>query len=549
MHLRFSLLAAVACTAALPAQLSGTYTIDPSGAANFRSFTEAVNAMFVAGINGPVDVAVLPGTYTESVLVPPIPGTDQHRITFRAVVGAGTVQLNGAAGNTFALLGVAFAKNSSITWDGFDFVSAPGHAISGSTFCENMEIRNCTFGPNHRANATGEFRHALIVGESSGSDGGWHVHHNTFTVPNYTNRTTYGIYLQNGGGWDIHDNEWDLNGCTYGIYLINNNRTLDKIWNNLFYGSLYATTSTSFSSVAAVKLDVSNYDNDVVHNTFLVTIPTTGCLIATGGLSGTSPATNRIHGNIMMLTGAGTCIVASSSTVPIVSDGNVFWAPAGEVGRVGSNATTSVLYQNLAAWQSGAGVDTASVEADPLFLSTGTPLNLRVAPGSPSTNLAVNTPVYVTTDFDGRLRDATPDAGAFESTSFAIFGSGCPGTGGLVPMIGSSGTVALGSTNFSVDLSNAAPNTLAILIGGVSRTMAGPIALPFDLGGGCFVRTSQEAAFTGVTTAQGTAFLPLPIPSNPQFVGTDFFLQWAVFDPNSASPFGVTTSDAGALQI
>lgn len=49
MNLRLSALAATLCATALPAQMSGSFLIDPNGPSGvFHSFTEAVNALFVA---------------------------------------------------------------------------------------------------------------------------------------------------------------------------------------------------------------------------------------------------------------------------------------------------------------------------------------------------------------------------------------------------------------------------------------------------------------------------------------------------------------------
>ena len=46
-------------------QLSGTRTIDQSGAGDYLSFTEAVNDLNTQGVNGPLTFNVKPGTYTE----------------------------------------------------------------------------------------------------------------------------------------------------------------------------------------------------------------------------------------------------------------------------------------------------------------------------------------------------------------------------------------------------------------------------------------------------------------------------------------------------
>jgi hypothetical protein len=533
----------------LPAQLSGTLVVDPAGTGtgSYRSLTAAINALFVNGLAGPVEIVMLPGTYTESVLLPPLPGTATFPVTIRAAAGPGTVQLAGSGGDTIAMIGVSFLHNRGLRFDGLDFVGAPGHAISGTQFCEDVEIRNCTFGPSHRSTATGEFRHALIVSENSGNEVGWRVHHNRFTVPNHTTRTSYGIYLSNGGDWDVHDNTWDLNSCDYGLYLINNNRRLDRIWNNLFTGLLNSSTSSSMNSVCVIRVDISNYDNDIAHNTFLVTIPSSGCLIAAGGISGSTPATNRIRGNIFVLTGSGACIVASA-TAPLAIDGNCYWCPGGEIGRLGASTPG---YTTLATWQAASLQDAGSAQADPMFRNAVTaPFDLRPVSGSVVEGLAVQTPAYVLTDFAGRLRDAAPDAGAYESTSFAIYGQGCAGSGGLVPAMGHSGAVALGSTTFTIELSQAPPTALVLIVGGLSRTVSGSTPLPFQLGGGCAVQAAPDAVRSGLTTASGTASLLLPIPNAPALMGTDLYFQWIVVDQAGApNSLGVTVSDAGALQI
>lgn len=533
----------------LPAQLSGSYLIDPAGGGStFPSFQAAVNALFVNGSAGPVQFLVMPGIYTESVLVPPLPGVSaQNPVTFRSVNGPGTVTLIGAGGDTFALIGVSFQPNIGLVFDGLDFDQAPGFAISGTRFVGGIEVRHCRFGPEHRANAVGEFRHALIAADYAGSEPGWHIHHNRLTFPGRTTRTAYGIYLSNGGGWQIHDNQIDVNGCDYGIYLINQNRRLDTIWNNTFFGSLAVNNGTSANGTCVIRADISNYDNDIVHNTFFIHVPgAVGSCIASSGISGNPPATNRIHGNVFVMTGPGTCIV-SGATSPLVSDGNVFWAPLGEIGRLGS---TTPGMTTLAAWQSATGQDGQSQNADPMFRNaSAAPYDLRVQPGSPVVGAAVATPGYVDHDLAGRLRDAQPDAGAYESTSFALYGQGCPGSGGSVPMLSGSGAVALGSTSFALDLQNAPPNVLALLFGGLSRTSASGQTLPFPLGGGCAILAAPDAVRFALTDPAGATSLPFFIPNNPALLDTDVFFQFAVLDPAAPSAFGVTVTEAGALQL
>ena len=82
--------ALLATATILPAQYTGTLQIVPAGGSGvFQTFTQAVNALFVNGVAGPVTVLVHPGTYNESVLVPPIPGASPtNTVTFKALVRA-----------------------------------------------------------------------------------------------------------------------------------------------------------------------------------------------------------------------------------------------------------------------------------------------------------------------------------------------------------------------------------------------------------------------------------------------------------------------------
>lgn len=538
----------------LPAQMAGTYLIDPSVPGVFQSFTEAVNAMFVQGVSGPVQILVAPGTYTESVLVPPITGASPtNTVRFEALAGPGTVLLGGANGDTFALLGVAFRRNSSIGWKGIEFTGGPGHAISGTTFVEDLEISHCTFREGHRSNATGEFRHSILTSENSSSELGWKVHHNHFTLSSQTNRTSYAIYLSNGGEWDIHHNTFDMNGASYGLYMINNNRRIDRVYNNLFVGTTFNTTSTSFNTVAVIRADISNYENYFTHNTFAVTFPGTGACIATGGFtSGATGIGNYIFGNVFFVLGGGVALtVGATSGVaqPFQADGNVYFCPGTSVARL-NPAAAGTSYPTLAGWQTAVNQDLNSIETDPQLQQPLTaPFDLRPIPGSPVAGAARNTPSYVTTDFAGRLRDATPDAGAYESTSFALYGEACIGNNSLAPAFGSSGSVALGSPNFRFEVSQAAPFAVAVLYGGLSRTSAGATPLPFPLGGGCAILAEPLSLNLLLTNGSGDTSLPYPLPGSVTLSGVNLYFQVAVVDPASGSSFGITTTAGGALQL
>ena len=89
-------------TAAIPAQLSGVYTIDPSGSGgrNYRSFTAASFALFSFGIDGAVQFDVASGTYTDGfVLYPVIGASPANTVTFRSPVSRAAVFWLSAGGS------------------------------------------------------------------------------------------------------------------------------------------------------------------------------------------------------------------------------------------------------------------------------------------------------------------------------------------------------------------------------------------------------------------------------------------------------------------
>jgi len=550
-------LALLSLTALLPAQLSGNYTIDPAGGPGiYVTFQDAVNAAVTSGVSGPVTFVVTPGTYTESVSIVHIPGASAtNTVTFLALI-PGHVHMVGATTHTFRFSGNTTARTGWVVFDGLDFVSAPGRAIFATAFTDGCEVRNCIFGPNHRASASSGFYDALI--EVTGgtvlltTDIGWNVHHNQFTFTDTVSpRQGWGIVMWQCGGWTIHHNVCNLNGCNIAIYMTNENRRLDTVYNNVFFGSLNSTGG----QYTVIKADSANYDNDFVNNSFYVTMPGQGLgsIIASDGITGigTVPTTtNRIRGNVFHLTGVGTCIdqdtpPGSPLPDPFFSDHNVFHAPNGSIGRLGNSDFTT-----LAAWQAATGQDAASVQADPLYRNVASnPPDLRIRPGSPAKDLALLTPAYVTTDLLGRPRDALPDAGAYEGTSFiATYGQGCPGTGSLVPSLTHSAFVGLGLP-VSINLENALANTVAVSIVGFSRTMYGTTPLPFDLGGGCFVLASPDSTGFTVTSGTGTASTGLFVPNDSNLLGLELFWQWAVVDAGSPSPFGIAMSNAAEMQL
>jgi hypothetical protein len=139
-----------------------------------------------------------------------------------------------------------------------------------------------------------------------------------------------------------------------------------------------------------------------------------------------------------------------------------------------------------------------------------------------------------------------PDVGFAQVASFdnaagvTPFGTGCAGSGGFVPAIGTVGGVPnVGNAAFGATVSNAVGGSVAILIVGTSSTnWAGsplPLSLSFAGLGGCSLLVSPDALLgvgtTGTGAGAGVATIALPVPSTAALVGQLAYLQWYVVDP------------------
>jgi hypothetical protein len=131
------------------------------------------------------------------------------------------------------------------------------------------------------------------------------------------------------------------------------------------------------------------------------------------------------------------------------------------------------------------------------------------------------------------------DTGAFAQT---YGNSHCPGLGGVVPRIAAGGLPRLGNSAFTVDVSAARANSIALLALGFA-----PAAAPI---GTCRALVAPVELRPWVfTDALGFGRTPLPVPADPAFLGLQAFVQYAVVD--SAGPIfdGVSLSDALWLRV
>jgi len=127
----------------------------------------------------------------------------------------------------------------------------------------------------------------------------------------------------------------------------------------------------------------------------------------------------------------------------------------------------------------------------------------------------------------------------------------CGQSGGAIPVLGHTGVPSI-STPFTVDLSKAKANSVALQVLGTSRSAWGAFKLPLDLTGagapGCSLLVSWLVAFAVPTGASGTASIKYALPNDKNLIGVPFHNQWAVLD-KPANKLGLVFSDGGSGKI
>ena len=244
-------------------QLSGTYTIDPSGTGttNYASFTAAVSALTTSGVSGPVTFNVAAGTYSEQIVIGAITGSSAtNRVTFQkapTATGAAiltfaatptanyTVQLTAASNLTFKDLTLANTTVSGQTVGGIV-------EYGGST--SNIQFINNTFNGNAgtaTSNAWGAIRWGSVPTSGYGI-GVWKFIGNTF------NNISYGVNINgttliNADSVIVQNNT--INCSYYHVYtnyaknVVATNNTMNTTTGGIGYNYVwYPSTSVVFSN-------------------------------------------------------------------------------------------------------------------------------------------------------------------------------------------------------------------------------------------------------------------------------------------------------------
>ncbi len=524
---------AILFTSALgQAQMSGTYTIDPigSGPRNFPDFATASYELFMQGVSGPVDIQVAPGDYHQSWVLSSIAGSSPtNTVTFISSTPLAARVFRGNQGLFVRLRSTGGIPVQSIVFDGFE--------INAESNCHDIEIRNCLINDNVFAHNT------VDTGPNDNQySSDWRIHHNRFET------RFSGLSLNAIDGLSIHHNEFTPGDNSSTIISVSSTipslkRT--RIFNNLIQGQGL--------NGSAVQLGGRNIDLD--HNTIIV-----GAQRAALTISGAFGMWSEWRNNIIVNL-SGLCMeIDSPEPFSLFADHNIYWSPnSSPLVRDFSDLIITVDHPNLASWQAASGLDSNSLEVDPLFINDSIlPYDLNLIATSPAIGAGDNLHPWVTDDFLGNARRNPPTIGAFElptQVTFNTFGSGCAGNGGQVPVLGYSGSLDIGSVDFAITLSNAngGLTSKAFFAAGVSNTFFGGTPLPFDFGGGCSLLQSDDFSLLitvgGPSGAgNGNTSLLLGIPNDPNILGQDIHFQWGVVDA-AAAGIGVAFSNGGTVSL
>ncbi|UTW67432.1 right-handed parallel beta-helix repeat-containing protein [bacterium SCSIO 12643] len=437
---------------------SGVMTIDPSGAGDFVSFTDAINNIDIYGVCGSLIVEAVNGTYVEQLNLSTFPGmSSMNTLTFRSQSGnADSVIISysatGSADNyilnfdeasyitianmTLQNLGADYSRvvttptsggNTNITIDGCKWVGMPSTSTWDSDeyvsyiygpgndnwTIVNNTIMNGNYGlylyGNFSANGKNNivennefmdqyYRSAYFYYQEDGMFTGNHATSNT------TYNSGYSFYIGQTLRTEISNNhiEGNANWPRYGLYLTSVTGDLNTflpVYNNRI---IMPKSSGYYGIYASSCLFV-----EVAHNSVYMNSSSTsyGALYFTGG------SFNTVKNNIFINGGSGAAVYMSGSGIYEMDYNNLSAPNGGNIGYNGSNQAT------LTDWVAATQLDSNSVNVNNVMSDTA---SFKVCNDS-LWNVGTAMPMYAV-DYEGDVRQDPPCIGADEFMPISQFG-------------------------------------------------------------------------------------------------------------------------------
>lgn len=436
------------------AQLSGSYTIDPSqptGGTNFKYFGDALTALNTIGVNDTTVFNIASGVYdtllTFSSAIPGMGATAP--ITFQSATGnAADVTLRHTASSTTNnyIIDINGAKYLTVKNLSLQSLSGTyGRCISIRNSSENININSNNFGSTTTTNYDYGCNLVLIYNSSTSADNNINISRNNFIngscgiwmdspsailtengnfiIDNsFSNYYEYGIFVKNQRNVLISNNSLSTTSSysgTVGINLnnnfsncvITNNKIVQTKYGICIFGSIGDSTfhgeiSNNFITVGGssttygIYLSGSDFFN-IFHNSV-------NCYSSAGSSFYISDCDSlEVYNNIFASTG-GAKSISIYSPVSLVSDyNNLFSTGSIAFYYNGSNITS------LSNWTTSTQLDSNSICKNPAYKSQ-TDLHLS----ADSLN-DLGTFVGIPIDIDNETRNSlTPDIGADEFTPY-----------------------------------------------------------------------------------------------------------------------------------
>lgn len=439
--------------ATIDVKLSGTYTIG-GALPDFANFNDAVSALTLVGICGPVVFDMRAGSDTLQSIITEIAGADSaNTITFRSENGDSTSVVL-----TYPSVDSLNPTNYLIRLDGADYITfskitmqrtgilSYGRVIELMNNATHNTITNCRLSGS--TNATNNSLAAIIYSSATAptNDSSTVVTNNYFihgsigvymngintlqmeldnvvTDNVFENQYSKGIQVSNIGVVHIMRNQFTTtsNNIAYaGIYLdrsqrnhiISKNKMTSIPGTGIYMvdctglAGIHGIVSNNFilcTDSAGLSLNNGDYQ-DIVHNTIVMrgSDPTYSALFVRGNGTG-----KVVRNNILNNTGGGYAYVVSDLAVTgvAISNNNNLFVTGTNVGVYGG-----ITAATLSDWINASEKDSNSVQVNPNFV---TPTDLHV------TSIAMEDLgkklANVNDDIDGELRSLNaPDIGADE---------------------------------------------------------------------------------------------------------------------------------------